>query len=105
MPEVPLTLLSLKQLMESEKRLIILDCYAKWCGPCKKISGEVDELGSKYDNTILVIKVDIEECDDVTEYFKINSMPTFLFIKSNTLLDTVIGANMSLVNEKIVLYK
>ena len=105
MSQVPLTLLSLKQLMETEERLIVLDCYAKWCGPCKKISGEVDQLESKYDNNILVIKVDIEECDDITEHFKINSMPTFLFIKHNTLVETVIGANMSLVNKTIVLYK
>jgi thioredoxin 1 len=102
---VPLTLLSLKQLMETDERLIVLDCYAKWCGPCKRIAPEVEQLETKYDNKILVLKVDIEECDDISEHFKINSMPTFLFIKNNILLETVIGANMSLVNQTIVLYK
>jgi len=105
MCEVPLTLLSLKQLIETEKRLIVLDFYAKWCEPCNKISKDVNELESKYDNRILVLKVDVEECDDITEHFKINSMPTFLFIKNNKLIDTVKGANMSLVNQTIVLYK
>ena len=105
MKEVPLTLLSLKQLMETEQRLIVLDCYAEWCGPCKKIAPEVAELQDKYENTILVLKVDVDYCDDVAEYFKINSMPTFLFIKQSIELDKVIGANMALINQKIILYK
>jgi thioredoxin 1 len=102
---VPLTFLSLKQLMETEERLIVLDFFAEWCGPCKKIAPEVNELQYNYNNEILVMAVDIDECDDIVGYFKINSMPTFLFIKENKVLDTVVGANMSLVNEKIVLYK
>ena len=102
---VPLTLLSLKQLMETEKRLIVLDFFAEWCGPCKKIAPEVEQLQLKYDNQILVLKVDVDSCDDISAYFNIKSMPTLFFIKDNKLLDSVIGANMLLVNEKIVLYK
>ena len=105
MAEVPITLLSLKQLMASEQRLIVLDCYAQWCGPCKKIAPEVSQLQEKYDNKILVIKVDVEECDDIAEHFQIQAMPTFVFLKHNTLLEKVLGANMGVINQKIVLYK
>jgi thioredoxin 1 len=91
--------------METEQRLIVLDFYAEWCGPCNKIAPDVNKLQHKFNNDILVMTVDVDECDDIVAHFNIKSMPTFLFIKNNKLLDIVVGANMSLVNEKIVLYK
>jgi thioredoxin 1 len=101
---VPHTLLSLDQMLASEQRLIVLDFCAEWCGPCKRISPEISKLQSTYFDRVVVQKIDVDQCDDVASHYKITSMPTFLFIKNNTVLDTVIGANLELIHEKIAVY-
>ncbi len=101
---VPHTLLSLDQLLTSEQRLIVLDFCAEWCGPCKRISPEISKLQSTYFDRIVVQKIDVDQCDDVASHYKITSLPTFLFIKNNTVLDTVIGANIELIHQKIAVH-
>jgi thioredoxin 1 len=108
MSNVPLTFLSLEQLILSEKnatnRLIVLDCYADWCGPCKRIAPEIDRLSAKYNGQIMVLKADIEECDDIAESFRVQSLPTLLFFRHGTFLDKIEGANLDLIHNKINLY-
>jgi thioredoxin 1 len=101
---IPHTLLSLKQLIEQENRLIVIDFFAEWCGPCKRIAPEIANLQSTYFDRILVLKIDVDQCDDITAQFKIKSMPTILFIKNQTILDSVIGANMEMIHQKIATY-
>jgi thioredoxin 1 len=105
MAEVPLTLLSLNLLLENDNRLFVLDFFAEWCGPCKKVAPEVGDLQEQYNNEIFVLKVDVDTCDDIAIHYKITSMPTFLFIKQNVVVDKVIGANMPAIHQKIALYK
>jgi len=102
---VPHTMLSLAQLIEQEQRLIVLDFYAEWCGPCKRIGPEIANLQSTYFDRILVQTIDVDQCDDIASHFQINSMPTFLFIKNKTVVDKVIGAKLELIHEKIAIHK
>ena len=102
---VPHTMISLMQLLEQEQRLIVLDFYAEWCGPCKRIGPEIEKLQSTYFDHIMVQKIDVDQCDDIAAYFKITSMPTFLFIKNKTVVDSVIGANLELIHQKIAIHK
>ena len=101
---VPHTFLSLDQMLASEQRLVVLDFFAEWCGPCKRISPEISKLQTTYFDRIVVQKIDVDQCDDVASHYKITSMPTFLFIKNNTVLDTVIGAKLELIHQKIAVY-
>ena len=105
MAEVPITLLSLNLLLENDNKLFVLDFFAEWCGPCKKVAPEVGALQEQYNNEIFVLKVDVDTCDDIASHYKITSMPTFLFIKQNIVVDKVIGANMPAIHQKIALYK
>jgi len=104
--KLPITLLSLQQLVESETRLIVVDCYADWCGPCKRIAPAISGLEDKYktNNGILVLKVDIDECDDIAGKYEIKSLPTILYFKHGQLIDRFIGANMEEIEKKIVTY-
>lgn len=105
--KLPITLLSLQQLIESENRLIVVDCYAEWCGPCKKIGPAISELENKYknsNNSIIVLKVDVDECDDISNAFQIKNLPTILYFKHGQLIDKNIGANMEEIEKKIVRY-
>ncbi|XP_058815830.1 thioredoxin-2 [Topomyia yanbarensis] len=74
-------------------KLVVVDFFATWCGPCKVIAPKLEELQNKYADKIVVVKVDVDECEDLAAKYEISSMPTFLFMKNNTVLDTFSGAN------------
>ncbi len=77
-----------------EDQLVVIDCFATWCGPCKRIAPFIDELSDKYENVIFV-KGDVEKIEELSEEFNVNSMPTFIFIKDLTVIDKLEGASQS----------
>lgn len=79
--------------LAEEKKLIVLDCGATWCGPCQHISPIMDELAAEYEGKAEVCKADVDECDLVTSKFRIRNVPTVLFIKNGESLDKLVGAN------------
>lgn len=57
----------------------IIDFYADWCGPCKKIAPHLEELNDNKDNNVVVLKVNIKEWDSpVCKQYDINSVPSFM---------------------------
>jgi thioredoxin 1 len=85
--------------------LFVIDFTAQWCGPCKSISPKIDELEKIYNvnnqQLLCVIKVDVDENEDIVSEFNISSMPTFVFIKNSSVVGTTCGANIDAVNEII----
>jgi len=57
---------------------VLLDFYADWCGPCKILGPIVDELAEAYDGKALVAKVNTEQNPQLSQYFKIKSIPTLM---------------------------
>ena len=70
---------------------VLLDFYATWCGPCKILSPVVEELAEEYQGKVLVGVVDVDSNPKLSEFFKIKSIPTLTFIKSQQLLEVVNG--------------
>lgn len=64
-----------------EKKIMILDFYAGWCGPCKRLSPLFEEYSQleKYQD-LLFLKVDIELAQDLTHHFSIASLPTIIIL-------------------------
>ncbi|MCD8176250.1 MAG: thioredoxin [Tannerellaceae bacterium] len=58
----------------------IIDFYADWCGPCKKVAPVLKELAKEYENDIIVYKVDVDKEKDLAMAFGIQSIPTLLFV-------------------------
>lgn len=58
----------------------IIDFYADWCGPCRKLSPLVEEIAKKYDGKIIVYKVDTDAQQQLAQSMGISSLPTLLFI-------------------------
>ena len=65
-------------------KLIICYFTASWCGPCKMISPDIETLGKEATN-VLVLKIDVDECDEVASQCKIDCMPTFKFHLKNSI--------------------
>lgn len=74
--------------------LIIAYFTASWCGPCKSISPTISEIADKNEH-IKILKIDVDECDDVATECDISCMPTFKFYKGidRECIHTFSGAN------------
>ena len=77
----------------SSDKLTVVDFYAQWCGPCKRLAPKYEELAAEYDNVINCYKVDVDEAGDIAQECEIKAMPTFKFYKSGELLHTFEGAS------------
>lgn len=75
-----------KQIMNPKWTGKLIICYftASWCGPCKLISPDITTLGEKTDN-LLVLKIDVDDCEEVASQCEIDCMPTFRFHIGNNL--------------------
>ncbi|MFO8001705.1 MAG: thioredoxin [Marinilabilia sp.] len=69
----------------------IIDFYADWCGPCKKLSPLLEELQGEYDGDIQVYKVDTEKSRDLASAFGIQSLPTIVFVPLDEEPQAVMG--------------
>lgn len=58
----------------------IVDFYATWCGPCKRVAPVLEELAKEYEGKIVIYKVDTDQEQELARAFGISSIPTLLFI-------------------------
>jgi len=75
-----------------DDKLIVVDFWATWCGPCIKIAPVLDNI-AKEQSDITVYKVDVDANSETSEAVQISCMPTFKFFKNGMCLDTCEGAN------------
>ena len=61
-----------------------VDFYADWCGPCKRIAPTLEKLSEEYKN-VLFLKVNVDELESLSGYYKIRAMPTFLVFEKGHL--------------------
>ena len=71
---------------------VMIDFWATWCGPCRRLAPIVEELAAEYDGKVIVGKCDIEENTDLTDKFGIMNVPTVVFIKDGKEVDRIVGA-------------
>jgi len=80
----------------------IIDFYATWCAPCKKLSPRLEELAEKYNGKIIVYKVDVDAEQQLAQSMGIQSMPTLLFIPANGQPQQSVGLLSSETLEKMI---
>ena len=69
----------------------VVDFWAIWCGPCKKIAPIMEDLAGKYEGKAVFAKVDVDTNRNLAMRFGIQSIPTLLFFKNGEVVDRVIG--------------
>lgn len=72
-------------------RLVVVDFWAPWCGPCKVMSPIVDELASEMEQ-VIVGKVNVDEVPDLARQYNILSIPTFLIFKGGQVVEQFSGS-------------
>jgi len=72
--------------------LLLIDCWADWCGPCRMIEPVIDELARDYDDRLVVGKLNVDENPETANRFGVVSIPTLLIMKNGEEVDRIIGA-------------
>ncbi|KAF5368334.1 hypothetical protein D9758_002223 [Tetrapyrgos nigripes] len=79
-------------LSKSKDKVSVIDFHATWCGPCHAIAPTFESLSQQYKN-VNFLKCDVDAAKDVAGLYKVTAMPTFVFLKGETKIDQVRGAN------------
>ena len=77
-------------LLASEK-LVVVDFTAKWCGPCRKITPFMEEIAKTYEDSVEVVKVDVDQSKPLAKKYTIRSIPAVLFFKNGDVVETIVG--------------
>lgn len=72
--------------------LVVVDCTASWCGPCRLIAPLIDQLAEEYGDRAKVLKLDIDANKPIAKRFGIRSIPAVMIFKQGELAETLIGA-------------
>lgn len=78
------------EVIRSDK-LVLIDFWASWCGPCRMVSPLVDEIAEEY-TSIKVAKVNVDEQGDLAAKFGISSIPTLVVMKNGKVTNHAVGA-------------
>ena len=90
MPKVA-TNTNFEELLQDGK-LVIVDFWATWCGPCRMLSPLLDEVEAEMADKVEVVKVNVDDADEIAMRFRIMSIPTLLFFKNGQMVDKSVGA-------------
>lgn len=98
-------LLKLLSKGKNDKKLIVIDFYATWCGPCKMIAPAFEQLCQIYKNEAIFVKIDVDKAQEIAMKYKIKAMPTFKIIKDENEIQSIQGANIQGVENAIKTHK
>lgn len=72
--------------------LMVVDCWAPWCGPCVTMAPIIDELAQEYAGRVIFGKLNTDENPATTERFAIMGIPTLLFLQGGNEVERIVGA-------------
>ena len=76
---------------------VLVDFYAEWCGPCKKLAPTMEVLAEEYKELITVTKLDVDISQDVSSEYFVKNTPAILIFKNGKVFERIIG--MSSISE------
>ncbi len=80
----------LSEVLNNEK-LVIIDFFAEWCGPCQMLTPILQEIDKEYGDTVEIYKVNVDESADCAMRYGVTAMPTMVFFKDGEEVERVVG--------------
>ena len=81
----------LEQVRRSDSKLVLVDSWASWCGPCRQLAPILEDLKKDWGDKIEVIKLDVDQNPAISRYLGINSIPDVRIFRSGTQIDGFVG--------------
>jgi len=88
---IEVTQSNFREVVVEADKPVIVDFWAEWCGPCKKLSPVLDELSEELGDAVTIAKVNVDEERTLGAMFQIMSIPAVLFFKDGEKVDEFIG--------------
>ena len=80
------------EMVAKSEQLVVIDFWAEWCGPCRKVAPIIDELSVEYEGKAVIGKCDVDGNSEITSKFGIRNIPTVIFLKNGEVVDKLVGA-------------
>jgi thioredoxin 1 len=76
---------------EKKSGVVLVDFWAEWCGPCRRLGPTVDALATEFDGRATVAKLNVDENPTIPERYAVRGIPTLLLFKEGELTETIVG--------------
>lgn len=90
-----------EQLKKAGDKLVIVDFFAVWCGPCKIIAPHIRKMAESYGSAVQFMETDVDLNKEVAERYDIRGMPTFAFFKNGVEIGRILGSDVAKVQKFI----
>ncbi len=80
-----------EKVLDADKPVLV-DFFATWCGPCKRLAPTIDEIAHEMEGKAYVYKLDIDQSQDVAVRYRVSSVPTLILFKDGEPAKKTIGA-------------
>lgn len=76
-----------------QDKLVVVDFWAIWCGPCRMVEPILEELDAEFGDTIDFCKLNVDGYPSIASNNNVRNIPTMLFFKNGEIVDKMVGAN------------
>jgi thioredoxin 1 len=79
-----------KEVIKS-KTPVLIDFWAVWCGPCRMLAPELSSISEKYANKLKVVKINVDDNENIAARFGVNSIPALFYMNGNEIVKSSVG--------------
>ncbi|HCJ11729.1 MAG: thioredoxin [Verrucomicrobia bacterium GWF2_51_19] len=77
--------------VKSADKLMLVDFWAPWCGPCRALGPVLEELATEFDKKVQVCKVNVDENGELAAKFNVRGIPAMFVLKNGKVVDQMVG--------------